>query len=269
MKCHQAASGHTVGVREEELLGSPTVFPGPFSPLCNPSHLNFSFSGACSPLPTSSLPGLQRAARGMGVSQAVGNGKPQQFSENSSPQEPGPVTRPGRRLLQLINSECGPTLGCGLRFPPQLPVGLPLPRSDRKLRGTSHSGSSVTRDKRRGPSQGRALRAAPRNGATPDRTLVNSSQTFPKPLPLLSERARGRNPPSRGWEGGCRHSGARTEAERPGGHTDTGRHTDPSLVTIRALDLRISAGKASGLYGPTPRLLTTGALGAFHLGQSV
>lgn len=45
--------------------------------------------------------------------------------------------------------------------------------------------------------------------------------------------------------------------------------TDPSLVAIRALDLRISAGKASGLHGPTPRLLTTGALGAFHLGQSV
>lgn len=69
--------------------------PRPFLPAFNPSHLNFS-----SPLPTSSLPGLQRAARGLGVSHAVGNGKPQQFSENSSPHEPGPVTRPGRRLPQ-------------------------------------------------------------------------------------------------------------------------------------------------------------------------
>lgn len=76
VKCHQAASDHTEGVREGELLRSSTVFPGPFSPLRNPSHLNFSLSGTCSPLPTSSQPGLQRAARGMCVSQAIATGKP-------------------------------------------------------------------------------------------------------------------------------------------------------------------------------------------------
>lgn len=116
VKCHQAAGGHTVGVREGELLRSSAVFPGP-SPLCNPSHLNFSLSSTCSPLPTSSHAGLQRAARGMGVSQAIGTGKPQQFSENPSPFEPGRVTRPGRRLLHLIKPGCGPTPGGGV---PQL-----------------------------------------------------------------------------------------------------------------------------------------------------
>lgn len=113
-------------VKNVRLVRSPTDFPSPLPPRLAILLIPSLVSPALPPLFQPPLPGLQKAACGMGVSQAVGNGKPQQFSESSSPQEPRPVTRRGRRPMQLTKSECGPTLGVGTRaFLRSCPLSCP------------------------------------------------------------------------------------------------------------------------------------------------